>query len=136
MSGGYLSGGYLSGGYLSGRYLSGGYLWVGTLEMLWTLKSSTVSKKNDWTCDTCSATTSHQSAPPTLIHLPNRSMTTTRSTLTESGTRRWIGSWWWWYRSKSYHLNPITPASRTTPQCERTVPMVMEENCWSSFTDR
>ena len=36
----------------------------------------------------------------------------------------------------SYHRNPRTPASRTTPQCVRIAPMVKEEDCWSSFTDR
>ena len=38
---------------------------MGALEMFRTIKSSTLSDKSDWTRDTCSASSSQQSPPPT-----------------------------------------------------------------------
>ena len=45
-------------------------LWMGAPKMFWTLKCSTESLKSEWACDTGSATTTHQTTPPSSILPP------------------------------------------------------------------
>ena len=110
-------------------------------------------EESDWTCDACSAPQSQQSPPPTRSPAPapptkqisydstfnvlqlnaneiENKLTELDVVFERNKVRVAV------MQESSYHLNPRTTASRTTPQCVRIAPMVKEEDCWSSFTDR
>ena len=107
------------------------------------LNAAQYQRKSDWNCDTCTAPPS-QKSPPTRTPATHTAQISDDSKfnvlqqkangignkLTELGVvlerNKVKGAV---IQESSYHLNPRTPASRTTLQCVRIVPSVKEEDC-------